>query len=645
MKLKNYIITSIVLLTTFCVFAQNDMQKKADNLFNNFAFVQASNAYHDLINEGINTNYATRQLADSYAYMRNPDSAVVYYQKAVNQNSVPIEYYYNYSQALRGVKNYEASRKWMKQFKDAGGDIKEQLFLKDADFLNSIFNAKKQYFLKDIKFNSKFSDFGAYEHDGKIYFTSSRDKGDLKKHINGWDEEPFLNIYAIDKNGNDSIVTSKSRLKGKVNSVYHDGPLTITKDGKTMYFSRTDFIKNVLGRNGEGISNLKIYKATLVDGKWKNIKELPFNSNHFSNGHPALSADETKLYFASDRSGGKGGSDIYYVDINNGNYGKPQNLGSIVNTNKNERFPFINSEGALFFSSDGHPGLGLLDIYGTVSDKNDNILSVINLGTPVNSSKDDFSFFMSEDGLSGYFASNRKGGIGSDDIYAYDRIPQLNLNGTVYDSIKNNPIDNASVVLLDSNNKVIAKLTTNAKGQYSINLNRDENYSVEVSKDDYINYTNSISSKSIDKNIKSITTDFSMSPNAKEIEMKEVVEESITLSPIYYNYNSSKIINENIKVLDDILNTMKNLYPTMTIKIESYSDSRGSEEYNLKLSNKRANAAYNYLVNNGISPNRIIENIGFGEENLTNNCNNNSNCTEAEHKLNRRTQFVIVKME
>ena len=641
MKLKNYIITGIVLLITICAFAQNDMQKKADNLFNNFAFVQATNAYHDLINEGFNTDYATRQLADSYAYLRNPDSAVVYYEKAVKQNNVPIEYYYNYSQALRGVKDYEASRVWMKQFKDAGGNIEEQRFLKDSDFLNSIFNAKKQYFLKHIKFNSKFSEFGAYEHDGNIYFTSSRDKGDLKKHINSWDEEPFLNIYVIHKNANDSIVNGKSKLKGQVNSVYHDGPLTLTKDGKTMYFSRTDFIKNILGRNNEGISNLKIYKASLVEDKWTNIEELPFNSNHFSNAHPALSEDESKLYFASDRSGGKGGSDIYYVDIHNGTFGKPKNVGSVVNTNKNEKFPFINSEGALFFSSDGHPGLGLLDVFGTVSNESKNIVSIINLGTPVNSSKDDFSFFMNEDGLSGYFASNRHGGVGSDDIYAYDRLPQLNLDGTVYDTINNSPISNAMVTLLDINNNVLAKLQTDNNGHYSINIDRDADYVVKVNKDGFVDYENALTSKSIDRNVKTVTNDFSIQPEAKVDEITEIVE----LSPIYYTYNSSKIRNEDLQELDNMVNTMLNIHSNMTIRIESYSDSRGPANYNYKLSQDRANATYKYLVNKGVNPDRIIDYKGYGEEKLTNGCDSTTKCTEAQHQKNRRTQFIVVKMK
>lgn len=630
------------MLITICAFAQNDMQKKADNLFNNFAFVQASNAYHDLINDGINIDYATRQLADSYAYMRNPDDAVMYYEKAVKQNNVPIEYYYNYSQALRGVKDYETSRIWMKKFKDAGGNIEEKLFSKDPDFLNAIFNAKKQYFLKDVTFNSKFSDFGAYQHGDKIYFTSARDQGDIKKHLNAWDEEPFLNIYAADKNTIDNLKGNKSKLKGKVNSVYHDGPLTITKDGKTMYFSRTDFIKNVLGRNGAGISNLKIYKATLIDGKWDNIKELPFNSNHFSNGHPALSEDETKLYFASDRSGGKGGSDIYYVDIENGKFGKPKNLGSVVNTNKNEKFPFINSEGALFFSSDGHAGLGLLDVFGTVSDETKNIVSVINLGTPVNSSKDDFSFFMNEDGLSGYFASNRKGGIGSDDIYAFDRTPQLNLEGTVYDDVNDEPVTDAIVKLIDADNNEI-ETKTNKNGYYAINIDRDATYQVNVLKNGYSNNPENISSKEIDRNVTSISNDFKIQPVVTEVISK--TPELITLSPIYFGYNSTSVRNEDKQDLDNLVNSMLNLYPDMTIRIESYSDSRGSAKYNYKLSQKRARSTFEYLVSKGVNPARIIDYRGYGEENLTNGCDSTSKCSEDQHQSNRRTEFVVVKMK
>jgi outer membrane protein OmpA-like peptidoglycan-associated protein len=642
MKLKNYITTGIILHIALCAFAQKDMQKKADKLFNNFAFVQATKAYHELIDNGINTDYATRKLADSYAFLRNPDSAVVYYAKAVKQINVPTEYYYNYSQALRGVKKYEESRVWMKRFKEAGGNIEEQIYLNDSAFLNSIFSAKKQYFLKTVNYNSKYSDFGALEHNGKIYFTSSRDEGALKKHLNGWDEEPFLNIYSKDKNSKDSLIGNKFKIQGHVNSVYHDGPNTISKDGKTMYFSRTDFIKNILGRNNQGISNLKIYKASLINDQWTNIEELPFNSNNYSNGHPALSPDETKLFFASDRPGGFGGSDIYYVDIINGKYGKPKNLGSIVNTRHNERFPFINGEGSLFFASDGHPGLGMLDIFGTVADSNSTIINVINLGTPINSSKDDFSFFMSEDGLSGYFASNRKGGVGSDDIYAFDRIPLLTLEGTVYDELSQNPISNAKVTLLNENDFKIATLETNENGLFNINIDRDANFSIKINKEGHAEFSKKISSKNIDIKQNAISMSFTLSPN-NEDKTISAIPDSIELSPIFFNFNSSEIRNEDIQVLDNLIHIMINEYPNMKISIASFTDARGPASYNYKLSQMRAFTTYNYLVNNGISPERIIEYKGFGEEHIGNGCNSTKKCTEAQHQANRRTSFKVIK--
>ncbi|MDO5971502.1 OmpA family protein [Flavivirga aquimarina] len=639
MKLKNHILTGIILLANFSAFAQYGSQKRADNLFNKFSFVNAVQVYHNLIEKDFNADYATRQLADSYAFMRNPDSAVVYYKKVVEQHNVPIAYYYNYAQALRGIKEYKESRVWMKRFKKAGGEINDERFLKDADFINSIFNAKQQYFLTKVNFNSKYSDFGAYEHDGLIYFASARNEGVSTKHVYGWNGEPFLDIYATEKNANDSIVDHKSKLKGSINSIFHDGPITITKDGKTIYFSRNNFNKNVLGKDEEGMTNLKIYKASLIEGAWTNIEELPFNSDAFSNGHPALNKDETKLYFASNMPGGFGGTDIYHVEINsNGSFGSPQNLGNVINTDKNERFPFINSEGVLFFASDGHPGLGLLDIFGTVLDKNNNIISVLNLGVPVNSSKDDFSFFMNEDGLSGYFASNRNGGVGSDDIYAYDRIPQLKIQGTITDITTNKPVPNAIVTLLDSNNNQIAHLETDENGQYEINIDRDSDYVLNIKKDDFIDDTRHVTSKGVENKVTSITEDFNLN---RVIKVTPITE----FYPIYFDFNRFDIRQDDTVELDRIVNLMMNVYPDMIIKIESHTDSRGSSQYNNKLSLDRANSTYKYLIDKGVDPNRITEYKGYGEQKLINDCDDTTNCTEEEHQLNRRTQFIVVKMK
>jgi outer membrane protein OmpA-like peptidoglycan-associated protein/tetratricopeptide (TPR) repeat protein len=638
MRLKNYLLSMLVLLFSMSIFAQSGLQKKADNLFNKFSFVNASEVYKELIDKNYNSDYATRQLADCYAYMRNPDSAVVYYKKVVEQQNVPVDYFYKYAQALRGTKDYKESRVWMKRFKTEGGEINSDKFLNDADFITAIYNAKQQYFLKPINFNSKYSDFGAFEHEGTLYFASSRNEGAITKHRYGWNEEPFLDIYQTSASSNDSIVNHKSKIKGDVNSVFHEGPLTITKDGKTMYFSRNDYNKKVLGKNEEGVTNLKIYKATLVDDKWTQIEELPFNSNNYSIGHPALNNDETKLYFTSDMPGGLGGTDIYYVDINNESFGTPVNLGSVVNTNKNESFPFVNSENTLFFSSDGHPGLGLLDIFATVSDNN-NIISVLNLGTPVNSSKDDFSFFMNEDGLSGYFASNRDGGVGSDDIYAYDRIPQLKIEGTVIDAETNKPVVNATVTLLDNKNNPIANVETDENGHYEINVDRNTDYIVDIEKENYIKDTKTVTTKGIDTKVKTITNNVTLNPVKKEI--KPITE----LYPIYFDFNKYDIRKDSTKELDRIVGLMMNTYPDMVIKIESHTDSRGTSEYNDYLSKERADATYKYLISKGVKPSRITEYKGYGEQKLVNNCDGTVNCTEEQHQLNRRTQFIVITME
>ncbi|MFH6769416.1 OmpA family protein [Gaetbulibacter aquiaggeris] len=637
MKSKTHILIYIIVLINFTVFAQYGKQKKADSLFNKFSFVDASEVYKDLIEKDFNKDYSVRQLADSYAYMRNPDSAAVYYKKAVEQNNVPTEYYYKYAQALRGIKEYKESRIWLRKFKDAGGKIDNNKFLKDADFITTIFNTKQQYFLKDVKFNSKFSDFGAYVHNGLTYFTSSRDEGVSTKHIYGWNKEPFLDIYV--KAENDTIVDHKSKIKGKINSTYHDGPLTMTNDGKTIYFSRNNYNKNGLAKDKAGISNLKIYKASLINGIWDNIEEVPFNNDEYSTGHPSLNSDNTKLYFASDRHGGIGGSDIYYVDLkSDGTYGDPQNLGNVVNTDKNEVFPFINNENVLFFSSNGHQGLGLLDIFVTTKDQNDIITGVLNLGVPVNSSKDDFSFFMSEDGTSGFFASNRDGGVGSDDIYAYNRILPLKVEGTVTDIINNKPVIGAKITIFDANNNQIAYLETDENGHYEINIDRDADYKIVSSQTKYVDDSKTFTSKNVPKSTTSITTNLSLNPVQDVFVLAE-------LNTIYFDFEKYNIRKDAALELDKIVNMMQKDYPNMIIRIESYADSRGTIKFNDWLSQARAKATNDYLISKGIDASRITKYEGFGERILLNGCDGSINCEEKDHQLNRRTEFIVIQMQ
>ncbi|OEK08389.1 flagellar motor protein MotB [Flavivirga aquatica] len=638
MNIKNYILVCIIFTISFSAFSQQGKQKRADTLFNKFSFVKASKVYRELIQNNYNKDYATRQLADCYTYLRDPKNASRYYKKVVQQKNVPIQYYYNYAQSLRGMKKYKESQVWLKRYKDSGGVVNTNDFSKDVNFITSVFGAKQQYFLDKVRFNSKYSDFGAFEHDGKVYFTSSRDEGVSIKRLYGWNEQPFLDVYVTDV-GTRKNVDHTAKIKGDINSIYHDGPVTITKDGKTMYFSRNNFNKDLETKGKKGLTNMKIYRATLQNGLWTNIEDLPINGDNFSTQHAALNIDDSKLYFTSDRPGGFGGSDIYVVNIYpDGTLRDLKNVGNVVNTENAEGFPFINNEGVLFFSSDGHTGLGLLDIFGTIKGENGNIENVINLGVPVNSSKDDFSFSMNPNGITGYFASNRAGGRGSDDIYAYHRVPILHVEGVVTDAINTNPVANSVITLFDENNKQIAYMETDENGYYQINIDRNKDYKIVGSQKKYIDDYRTFTSKNLQTELTTITANLLLNPVQDVVKLAE-------LNTIYFDYDKHNIREDAALELDKIVSLMQNDYPDMIIRIESHTDSRGALSYNDKLSIDRANATYDYLISKGITPARITEHEGFGERRLTNGCEDGENCEEEDHQLNRRTQFIVVKME
>ncbi|SFZ91467.1 WD40-like Beta Propeller Repeat [Flaviramulus basaltis] len=664
MKNKNYILVCIALMLSFSVFSQQGKQKRADTLFNKFSFIKAAKVYRELIDNNYNKDYATRQLADCYAFLRDPRNASRYYKNVVNQKNVPVEYYYKYAQSLRGIKKYEDSQVWLQRYKDSGGVVNANDFSKDINFITSVFGAKQQYFLDRVRFNSKYSDFGAFEQNGKVYFASSRDEGVAIKRVYGWNEQPFLDVYVTDVNSKKNA-DHTDKVKGEVNSIYHDGPVTITKDGKTMYFSRNNFNEDIEVKDKKGLTNMKIYRATLVDGEWTNIEDLPINGDNFSTQHPALNIDDTKLYFASDRPGTKGGSDIWVINIYpNGTLLDIENLGDVVNTESAEGFPFINNEGVLFFSSDGHTGLGLLDIFATIKGEEDeeSIVDVINLGTPVNSNADDFSFSMNPNGITGYFASNRQGGRGSDDIYAFHRVSILNVEGVVTDAINSNPVPNAKITLYDKDNNQVAYMETDENGYYQINIDRNQDYKIVASQDKYIDDYRTFTSKNIQTELITINANLLLNPEPDVVKLANLNTENFDyeknqvdgdstnvknsqLNPIYFDFEKYNIRKEYALELDKIVKLMTVDYSEMVIRIEAHTDSRGTTEYNDRLSYNRAKSTYNYLISKGINPSNIESYIGYGERKLINECADGVVCKEEQHQLNRRTQFIVVKME
>lgn len=614
--------------------AQHGKQQRADVLFSNFAFVKAADIYKELIEAQYNTQYAHRRLADCYLMLRDPEKAVLHYKQVIDQDNVANEVYYNYAVALRYLGDYEGSEKWAKHYKKQGGDAKLVRALKKDQ---STYLPNQPIFrLKESNFNTPFSDFGAFKHGDLVYFVSSKERKGIAQKTYSWNEQPFLDMFTINLASADSI---PREVVGEINTKYHEGPMTISREGKTMYFSRNNYFENTKTKDKEGVNHLQIYKAENVNGVWTNIQDLPFNNDNYSVSHPALSPDGKTLYFASDMPGGYGKSDLYKVNIlEDGSYSEVENLGPVINTEGEELFPFVNAEGNLFFSSDGHPGQGLLDIFGTLKNDQGVVIEVTNLKSPINSNRDDFSFFMAEDGLSGYIASNRKDNIGNDDIYEFETILPLLLKGVVTDSINDNPIAKATLVLTQQDGTPIARLTTDENGYYQHSIQRDQYYSLLASHPKYQPKTTLFNSTDLPSRQTELVVNIELGP---VMDLKVLAD----LNTIYFDFDRYNIRPDAAKELHKIIDLLTNHYPSMIIRVESHTDSRGSNSYNDRLSIDRANSTYEYLISNGLSKQRVIAHQGYGERRLTNGCSDGVHCEEPDHQLNRRTEFKVIKMK
>ncbi|MGV8946039.1 MAG: OmpA family protein [Lutibacter sp.] len=639
--MKNIILLCIafVLIST-STFGQTARQKKAEREFNSFSFVKAIGTYEKLIDTSFNKYYAMRQLGDAYMMLRQPEKALPIYEKVVQQENVPSEYYLYYAQTLRANGQYEASKKWMEKYRDAGNqeDLRVKNFFENKDLASGIFNAREKNYLKKVDFNTKFNDFGAVKLNDNVVFTSSRDEGVSIKRLYSWDGQPLLDLYQTPVEGASNNTVKK--VEGGVNTIQHDGPATFSTDGTKMYFSRNNYTNNTKITNDKGVMNVGIYSAELVDGKWTNVKASNLNNANYIVYHPSLSQDGKKLYFSSDMPGGFGGTDIYVSEVNaDGSLGTPKNLGNVVNTEGNESFPFIYSEEeTLYFSSDDHTGAGLLDIFAAVKDENNNIVNVINLGEPINSEKDDFAYYLSPDGLNGFISSNRPGGVGGDDIYAFTRIPPLTLKGRIFDAVNGEPVAGAKVILARKNGEEIAYFITQADGAYEHMIDRDSEFVLKGSKAKYQDVQKDFSSFGLEKERELIVDlNIPMSPIEDVVVLAD-------LNTIYFDLDKSNIRPDAAIELDKVVSLM-NRYPEMVIRLESHTDSRADDNYNIKLSNRRAKSTYDYIISKGVKPERIPKYEGFGETQLVNKCSNGVPCNEEEHQLNRRTEFIILKMK
>ncbi|EAR02786.1 OmpA family protein [Maribacter sp. HTCC2170] len=631
--------------------------EKADIYFDKMWYAEAAELYEQALNKSEkNHSFDIIQKAgDAHYFNTNMEKAYHWYNLLYENygKEMSADNIFKYAHSLKGTGKYARSKRLMRLYnrkmQDPDASISRDVAenaLPNEVVLDELRNSKQEFDVLNLAINSKYSEFSPMFHsDGQIVYASSNDTSIFNTRKYKWNNQPFLDLYVAKLNEESQELKDAIKFSKAVNTKYHEASVTFAPDNETMYFTRNNYGKK-LKRDKKGVNHLKIYRSTKVNGEWTEAREVPFNSDDYSTGHPALSPDGKLLYFVSDMPGTIGQTDIFVVDVlGDGSFSEPRNLGPGINTERKEMFPFINKE-KLYFSSNGHVGLGGLDVFEAAIDEEEGFLEVKNVGKPINSNKDDFSYIVNEENQKGFFASNRRGGKGDDDIYSFKRlvveeVPE-NLNaiaGVVTELITGNIMPKALVTLLDENNMKIKEMVANDDGTFLFeDLEGNTKYTVKTTRQDYFDEEVGVSTK--DNEV--VNTEVALRRLKEMIAVEDGIRKLKT-EMIYFDFDKSYIRKDASEELDKLVQVMTE-YPTMVIKIESHTDSRGARVYNKYLSEKRAKSTRAYIISKGIDANRIQSAIGYGEERLINGCDGSVRCSEANHLLNRRSEFIIVEM-
>ncbi|MRI01969.1 OmpA family protein [Kriegella sp. EG-1] len=644
-KKINYLLILTVLACTL-VTAQNKKVNKALEEFENLSYDTAIDSYEDLINKGYSEEQIYKNLGLANYKNANYTETANWLSRLFKLNNSDVEsnYVYMYAQSLKSSEEYEASNVWMQKYEAVKNtEIRAQKIAAKPDYLTEINEQSGRYDIKNLSINSAASDFAPSFKEDQLVFSTARDSGTTAKYVHSWNNKPFTNLYIATPSTDDDFGTPKKL--SSLNKKTHETSAVFTKDGSTVYFTRNNSNNGNFSRDDKGVSRLKIYRAKLDDGIWKNISELPFNGDNFSTAHPTLSKDESKLYFASDMEGSYGASDIFVVTINeDGSFGTPKNLGNGINTEGRETFPFITEDNVLYFSSDGHPGLGGLDVFATQLGDSE-ILNIVNIGKPINSEQDDFSFIINSESRKGFFASNRAGGQGGDDIYGFIENEPINLHvktllsGIVSDEESGELLAAANVKMVDFEGKTVAETVSNENGVFALDDNfKNGTYTIIGIGEGY----NRLETQ--------VTVIRGQDKTALEIKLNKVLKEApvgtdlakfLNLKPVYFDLDKSNIRSDAATTLTAVLKYLE-FYPNMRVQVQSHTDVKASKSYNNRLSNRRAKSTVSYLIENGINEERLTSK-GFGESQLINDCTTLEKCTDEKHEENRRSEFIVLE--
>ncbi len=630
MFFKSFLYAFFIVLVCFLAGCVAYNTRIADNYYEQFAYAKAIPKYEKALQKDFIPQAAAR-LADSYSKTGNSMKAEIWYKRLVKSPEVHIENKLQLAEVLMENGKYNEAKIWLQEYLLLNSsDKRVKRMIQACDSIGNFFKDTTLYHCYLAGFNidmeSNFSP--VYYRDG-IVFLSDRTYHGKKNVISPWTGKPYLDLFYTKPQGTDSWLDPKP-LKGDVNGDYDEGPSAFSSDFNTIYFTRMDYSGNQISKNEKDMSLLKLYEGKYENGEWKLMAPSSFNHPEYSVGHPSLSADGLTLYFVSDMPWGYGGTDIYQSQLKNGSWSDPVNLGQVVNSEGDEMFPFIAADNVLYFSSDGHIGLGGLDIFAAYPE-NQKWSKPENLQYPVNSSKDDFGFIIDSSNTSGYFSSNRIKNV--DKIYQFKRNPPLfSYLLYAYDKKSGAPLKNFSMFTYKENEKPTL-IKQGKAGTLDMQLARNTEYKVLFRAPGYYAETSAFST--VGKRKSEVLTD---SISLRKIELNK----ALTLKTIQFKKKDSQFTAPSYQALDSLVAFLK-LNPELQVEISSHTDSRGPAADNLALSRKRADEVVYYLIDKGINPPRLLS-IGYGESRLLNNCRDGILCLEEDHMVNNRIELKVVEI-
>lgn len=732
MDARRHITHVLVALLSVLIAAVSQAQSGAgahvhagDMWYKQMAYAKAIPEYNVAAEMGAVNEHVTKRLADSYMRIGDTENAERWYAQVVKFLNREPRDLYNYAQALKGNGKYAAAEEWMDRYLAAAGSGEQPQRSNIEDFAKKFSMGMDRFTVHSTAINTPYTDMApAWLGSRNVIFSSSRNRKVGVDRVAAYDGQPFLDLFIADRGPNGEL-TDPRPLDGTVNSKAHEGPVVCSADQSSMWLTR-----NNKAKSQNGVSRLSLLRAQRMGDSWGVTEPFVYNNSEVSIGHPALSPDGQRLYFVSDMPGGSGGTDIYVCRMQGGQWSEPENLGTTVNTPWNEMFPFIARDGTLWFSSNGHPGLGGLDVFAAQAGADGKFSTAINAEAPVNSPSDDFALIIDVDGRTGYFTSDRPGGKGGDDIYSFELLKPLEqrylCTGYVIDDEDGSPLIDVEVRLLDPSGALVASTMTDSKGTYSFSVEKDKEYRVTASLKGRYDGEQHVSTESVDRqqilardihlvpeagiylrgaarskdqlgfipsmnvsvvNLASFFTEtkttgeggdfnfrlqpneeyevlfeksgfFSMSVPVSTIGMKQgvidlneardlsfdplVIGRPVPLKYVKWALGSASLDPVAKTELDALAERMQ-VNPAVRIEVAVHCDARGDATANTALTQKRADAIVEYLRSKGVPKDRMVAR-GYGASRPLNHCTPGVECTEAEHAVNRRNEYIVTSV-